>query len=350
MDEQPRLESITAARARSPARSRSNSRPRSLSSRLSRSNSLRHVHSAQYFDDHAVYSPQPSSTDESPAIADDAKSVSTELSSDRDLNRSRKELDKLESHELDAPELEVRNGIMDEKDIEAGPEPPKEPPGDVPKDPNLVTWDGPDDPANPKNWTMKRKWAATFIVSSFTFISPVSSSMVAPALSTMDRDLGVHTPFESDMILSIFVLAYAIGPLFLGPLSEVYGRVIVLQLSNLWFLFWNLACGFSRNGTQMLLFRFFSGLGGSAPLALGGGVLSDCWTADQRGKAISIYTLAPLLGPAVGPIAGGFIAERTTWRWVFWAVTLLDAAIQVSGFFFLQGTIQKVSLDFKPVG
>lgn len=111
-------------------------------------------------------------------------------------------------------------------------------------------------------------------------------------------------------MLSIFVLAYAIGPLFLGPLSEIYGRVIVLQLSNLFFLAFNIGCGFAQTKDQLIAFRFLSGLGGSAPLALGGGVLSDCWRAEERGKSISIYSLAPLLGPAVGPIAGGFIAMK----------------------------------------
>lgn len=163
----------------------------------------------------------------------------------------------------------------------------------------------------PKNWTIKRKWAATFVVSSFTFISPVSSSMVAPALGAMSRDLDVPPGVQQALILSIFVLAYAVGPLFLGPLSEIYGRVRILQLSNAFYLAWNLGCGFAQTKGQMLAFRFLAGLGGSAPLAIGGGLLSDTWSADQRGKAISIYSLAPLLGPAVGPIAGGFIAEKS---------------------------------------
>lgn len=141
------------------------------------------------------------------------------------------------------------------------------------KDPNIVTWEGPDDPENPKNWTRRRRWAATLIVSSFTFISPVSSSMVAPALGSMARDLHVTSEVETQLMLSIFVLAYAIGPLFFGPLSEMYGRVPLLQLGNLFYFVWNLACGFARSGPEMLAFRFLSGLGGSAPLAIGGGVL-----------------------------------------------------------------------------
>jgi MFS family permease len=82
--------------------------------------------------------------------------------------------------------------------------------------------------------------------------------------------------------------------LFLGPLSELYGRAIVLQLSNLLYLFFNLGCGFAKTQAQITLFRFLSGLGGSAPLAIGAGVLGDLFTAEERGRAMSIYSLMPL--------------------------------------------------------
>jgi multidrug resistance protein len=153
----------------------------------------------------------------------------------------------------------------------------------------------------------------------------------------VDAELGIKNQIESAMVLSIFVLAYAVGPLFLGPMSEVYGRVPVLQLSNLFYLVWNLACGFAKTGPQILVFRFFAGLGGSAPLAIGGAVLGDCFPPEQRGRAISLYSLAPLLGPAVGPIAGGYISQNTTWRWIFWATSIFTVVVQISGVIFLRG-------------
>lgn len=114
---------------------------------------------------------------------------------------------------------------------------------------------------------------------------------------------------------------------------------------------WNLVCGFAQNTTQLLVFRFLAGLGGSAPLSIGGGVLGDVWHPEERGKAIAVYSLAPLLGPVVGPIAGAWIADKSgisvgdrgalgsqsnMWRWVFWSTTIVDAAIQVAGTFWLQ--------------
>ena len=64
-----------------------------------------------------------------------------------------------------------------------------------------VTWSGPDDPENPKNWSIGRKWAAAFVVSSFTFISPVSSSIIAPAISTLAKDFNVTSDAVAQMML-----------------------------------------------------------------------------------------------------------------------------------------------------
>lgn len=206
------------------------------------------------------------------------------------------------------------------------------------KDINLVTWDGKDDPENPKNWTNRKRWLATITVSLFTFISPVSSSMIAPALEKVSADLHIGSKFEGQLAMSIFILGFALGPLFLGPLSELFGRRKVLMLSNMFYLVFNLAGGFSQNAGEIIAFRFLSGLGGSAPLGIGGGVLADLWNPTERGRAMALYSLMPLLGPAIGPIAGGFIAQYSTWRWVFWSTTIGAAFIQVMGIFFLQET------------
>lgn len=93
--------------------------------------------------------------------------------------------------------------------------------------------------------------------------------MVAPALTAIASDLKITNEVELEMTMSIFILAYAIGPLFLGPLSEIYGRAIVLQTANLFYLVFNIACGVAQTKVQMVIFRFLSGLGGSAPLSVG---------------------------------------------------------------------------------
>ncbi|KAL8996588.1 MAG: hypothetical protein Q9169_003927 [Polycauliona sp. 2 TL-2023] len=287
---------------------------------------LSRVFSGQHLDDQSTYHARDSVSDDG---TDDSTAVEKSDLSERIAKENKEARDQPSEETADS-----QHGSA--KDLEAPLE--KRQSSKSMKDENLVTWDGPDDPQNPKNWSKQQRWAATIVVSSFTFISPVSSSMVAPAISAIATEFDITSEIESQMVLSIFVLGYAVGPLFLGPLSEIYGRVPVLQLANLWYLIFNTACGACRNKQQMIAFRFLSGLGGSAPLAIGGGVLSDCWKAEQRGRAISLYSLAPLLGPAIGPIAGGFITEYSTWRWAFYATSIADALIQLSGLFFLRET------------
>ncbi|CAG9976213.1 unnamed protein product [Clonostachys byssicola] len=215
------------------------------------------------------------------------------------------------------------------------------------QDPNLVTWAGPDDVENPKNWPNGIKWRYTVAVSLLVFISPVSSAMIAPAMENLGTELGMNSEIEVYLSLAIFILAYAVGPIFFGPASELYGRVQLLQISNLWYIAWNLGCGFAQNKSQFFAFRFLAGIGGSAPLALGGGAISDIWSAEQRGKAMGLYTLGPMLGPVVGPIGGGFIAEYTTWRWVFWSTSAAAAVVQLVGVFWLKESHPATLLRWK---
>ncbi|KZP18852.1 MFS polyamine transporter [Athelia psychrophila] len=196
----------------------------------------------------------------------------------------------------------------------------------------FVDWDGPDDPENPQN--------PALAVSAFTFIFPIASSMVA-------EEFGITSSIVESMVFSVFVLGYAVGPLLLGPLSELYGRAIILQAANMFFLVWNLACVFAQNQNQIVAFRLLAGIGGTAPLAIGGAVLIDMFAAEDRGKAIAIYSLAPLLGPAIGPIAGAWIAEKSTWRWVFRSSTIADGFVQIAGLYFLRETYAPILLAWK---
>ncbi|EXL70539.1 hypothetical protein FOPG_13659 [Fusarium oxysporum f. sp. conglutinans race 2 54008] len=252
------------------------------------------------------------------------------MSEVRDVNAVKQELDALERGEKPSGD-EVRPDQKSEQQV----------------DENLVTWDTPEDPKNPKNWTIKKKWTALICVSLFTFISPLTSTMVAPALASIGETLHIDSSLELALTLSIFVAAYAVGPLFWGPISELRGRVIVLQISNLWFLCFNLGCALSQNKSSMIAFRFLAGIGGSAPLAVGSGTISDMFQPEERGRAISVYSVAPLLGPALGPIGGGWIAETTTWRWVFYSTTIACGFVQVAALLFLKETYAPVILERK---
>lgn len=68
----------------------------------------------------------------------------------------------------------------------------------------------------------------------------------------------------------------------------MFGRRLVLQISNLFFIIFTVACAVAQNRIELSIFRFFAGLGGSAPLSIGGGTVSDLMAPDERGTAMSV--------------------------------------------------------------
>ncbi|KAJ5702583.1 MFS general substrate transporter [Penicillium malachiteum] len=126
-------------------------------------------------------------------------------------------------------------------------------------------------------------------MSSFVFMSPLSSTIVAPALPAIASDLNITQQAVEQMVLSIFLLGFACGSLVASPLSEIYGRI-------------------------------------------GGGTLSDLFRAQNRGKAVAIYSWSPILAPL---------------RWTFYASSLLSIAIQLLGLIFLEETYPPLLLRRK---
>ncbi|CAG8073785.1 unnamed protein product [Penicillium olsonii] len=189
-------------------------------------------------------------------------------------------------------------------------------------DRGIVGWDGQDDPKNPQNFSSSKKWALLSLISAMTLISPLASSMFSPAISFMAAEFGETDETILSFSVSIYLLGYTFGPLLLAPLSEIYGRRVVLSGANWFFVVWQIGCALSQNIETLIVCRLFAGIGGSGCLTLGAGVIADLFPREQRGMATSIWAMGPLVGPVVGPIAGGFLGEEAGWRWVFWLLLI----------------------------
>ncbi len=170
--------------------------------------------------------------------------------------------------------------------------------------------------------------------------------MLAPSLHAISEDYGTGEE-ETQIFLSIFVLAFAFGPMVLSPLAEVFGRRPVWLLSSSFYILWNTVAGFSHKPGLMIAARVLSGIGASAEFAVSNPVLADCWVPEQRGKSYAISTFIPLLGPAIGPIIGGVVTQTIGWRWTFWILSIFDAALVVIGFFVLEETYEPILLARK---
>jgi len=189
-------------------------------------------------------------------------------------------------------------------------------------DSNMVSWDGAADPERPINWSKKRKWLNIFSIAFLTFLTPLTSSIVAPALGLVMKTFHSTDKTLGSFVVSIYLVGFAIGPLFLAPLSEIYGRLRVYQITTAIFIIWNVACALAPNMGSLLAFRLLAGLSGSSPVILGAGSIADIFVIEERGFALTIYGMGPLMGPVIGPIAGGYLSESAGWRWVFWLLSI----------------------------
>lgn len=131
------------------------------------------------------------------------------------------------------------------------------------------------------------------------------------------------------LTVTIYLLGFALGPLVIAPLSELYGRLIIYHVCNGLFFVFTIACAVSSDVGMLLAFRFITGCAGSAPLTIGGGTVSDVIPQEQRGAAMAIFAVGPLLGPVIGPVIGGFIAQGVGWRWTFWVLAISVGSLDI---------------------
>lgn len=190
-------------------------------------------------------------------------------------------------------------------------------------DPNVVSWDGPDDPQNPKNWTDKKKWTNVAILSFLTVITPLGSSMFAPGIPKIMVEFHSSDSTTATFVLSIYILGFAFGPLLIAPMSEIYGRWALYNIGNMLFTIFTVGTALSNSIGMIMAFRFLMGLAGAVPITIGSGSIADIMPIEKRGRAMSVWALGPLLGPCIGPVAGGYLTEAAGWRWVFWLIVIL---------------------------
>ncbi|KAI1119978.1 putative MFS multidrug transporter [Nemania abortiva] len=214
-------------------------------------------------------------------------------------------------------------------------------------DPNIVDWDSPDDPSNPLNFSTSFKVTNVGIISALTFVTPLASSMFAPGVPMLLEEFNSSNAVLADFVVSVYVLGFAIGPLLLAPLSELYGRLIIYHICNVGFIVFSVACAVSPNLGALVVLRFFQGCFGSAPVNNGGGTIADIVPQGKRGGAIAVYTLGPLLGPVIGPVAGGYLAAGRGWRWVFWVLAIIGGGFSLLSLAFLRETYPPVLLRRK---
>ncbi|KAH7075605.1 putative MFS multidrug transporter [Paraphoma chrysanthemicola] len=214
-------------------------------------------------------------------------------------------------------------------------------------DKGLVGWEDENDPENPQNWTWGKKWLLMTWIILMTTFSPMTSALSAPGTGLTMAEFGVTSKSVGTIMNSIFVLGYAIGPLILAPLSELYGRPIVINCSCIMFNAFLLGCSFAPNMPSLIIMRLLAGLGGSAPMAIVSGIIGDTFRVHERAAASAIVIGMPSLAPVVGPILGGFVSQYLGWRWAYWILTMVTIPLNILMFLFMQDSNHPTILERK---
>ncbi|TGJ82081.1 hypothetical protein E0Z10_g6695 [Xylaria hypoxylon] len=213
--------------------------------------------------------------------------------------------------------------------------------------PLRVDWSGPGDPENPQNWPTQKSFGHVIIVAVLSMIVNIAATIVAPGISLLIEEFNIQNETVATLSVTIYLLGFALGPLFISAFSEMYGRLVVYHTSNIVFIAFVIGCALSRNTPEYMVFRFLSGFAGAAPLTIGGGTIADVIPLERRGFASSLFGLGPLLGPVIGPVVGGFLSAALGWRWTFWLVAILGGAAAIGTFIFMRETHPNVLLERK---
>lgn len=179
-----------------------------------------------------------------------------------------------------------------------------------------------DDPENPKNWSKAMKWYCTMVVAFTCFVVAFASSVITADIEGPSKTFGVSREV-SLLAVTVFVVGFGVGPMAFAPLSEIVGRRLIYGSTLLLAVVFVIPCAVSKNIGTLIVCRAIDGIAFSAPMTLVGGTLADLWKNEERGVPMAAFSASPFLGPAIGPLAGGFLADATNWRWLYWLQLIL---------------------------
>ncbi|UOQ60157.1 multidrug effflux MFS transporter [Leucobacter rhizosphaerae] len=160
-------------------------------------------------------------------------------------------------------------------------------------------------------------------------VGPLATDMYLPAFTDIATDLGSN-PSSVQLTLTTFMLGLGIGQLFLGPLSDRWGRRGVLIIALAVFAASSIAMTFTPNVEIFIALRTVQGLSGAAGIVLSRAVIADTEKGSAAVRAFSLLAMMVAIAPLIAPLAGGVISEFWGWRGVLAvvaAVTVLMFAL-----------------------
>ncbi len=175
-------------------------------------------------------------------------------------------------------------------------------------------------------------FALTALLAALSAIGPLTTDMYLPSLPDIARQLHASTA-QVQLTISAYLIGFAVGQIFYGPVSDRHGRKPVLMAAMALYCVASLACALSTSIEMLIVARAFQALGGSGGIVLARAIVRDIYAGARAGRELSLIGSVMALAPVLAPIAGGLLQTGFGWRAVF--VALVAAGLLGAGIVWL---------------
>ena len=155
-------------------------------------------------------------------------------------------------------------------------------------------------------------------------IGPFAIDMYLPALPSIGASLGASAGAVQASLMAFFI-SLGLGQMVYGPASDMLGRKPPLYFGLLLFAVGSVGCALAPDIQTLVVWRFIQGLGACAGMVVPRAVVRDLHTGPEAARLMALLTLVFSVSPILAPLFGSFLIEWSSWRAVFWAVTVAAA-------------------------
>lgn len=155
------------------------------------------------------------------------------------------------------------------------------------------------------------------VISCALFMESLNATVLATALPSMARDLGV-LPSEMGVALSAYLMALAIFIPASGALADRFGAKTTFQCAIAIFVLTSVLCGLTNSLAALMLARLGQGIGGAMIISVGRLIMLRSVAKHHMLTAMAWMMVPAMMGPIIGPPFGGLIVDWFNWRWIFW--------------------------------
>lgn len=176
------------------------------------------------------------------------------------------------------------------------------------------------------------------VLGTLTAIGPLSIDMYLPSLPKLTDDLQTNASL-AQLTLTACLLGLSVGQLFVGSISDIYGRRKPLIIALIIYVASSLLCAVAPSIWSLVLLRFLQGASGSAGIVISRAMVRDMYSGSEMTKFFSLLMLVNGAAPILAPIIGGQLLQFTSWRGVFIVLGAISVFMLVSATFVLRETL-----------